>query len=173
MNQLIDRSKCAFFTGHRDYTQHFTISAINWMIQAARERGIEHFYTGMAIGVDQHAARVLCDRNLSWTAVIPCNGQDKFWDGNQKRYYQKLLEKAPNSIVLEQEYSNGCMLRRNEWMVDHSAMCLAFFDRRKSTGGTYHAVSTARKAGLCLIGYDPAANHYGVTTGTNQLSIAV
>jgi uncharacterized phage-like protein YoqJ len=67
----------AFFTGHRDITN--IKDGINQLIDMALERGVTEFFNGMALGIDQLAAEVLIERQLHWTAVIPCQNQDRLW----------------------------------------------------------------------------------------------
>jgi len=104
----------------------------------------------MALGVDQQAARILIDWGLSWTAVIPCGDQDKFWTNDQKKKYQHLLKLAPFKKVLYPSYQDGCMQARNRWMIERSCACLAVWKQWKTEGGTYHTVQAAKKEGLAI-----------------------
>ena len=65
----------AFFTGHRDIVN--ITDGINQLIDIALEREVTKFFNGMALGIDQLAAEVLIERQLHWTAVIPCKDQDR------------------------------------------------------------------------------------------------
>jgi uncharacterized phage-like protein YoqJ len=81
----------AFFTGHRDIIN--IKDGINQLIDMALDRGVTEFFNGMALGIDQLAAEVLIERQLHWTAVIPCQNQDRLWSLQQKLKYQELERK--------------------------------------------------------------------------------
>ncbi|MBD2629681.1 SLOG family protein [Trichormus variabilis] len=142
----------AFFTGHRNIVN--VTDAINQLIDVALERGVTEFLDGLAIGTDQEAAQVLIDRQLLWTAVIPCNDQDRLWSPQQKQRYHQLLKSASNKIVLYPEYTPGVMQARDKWMVTHSHVCLAVYDGRL-TGGTALSVNLAIAQHLPVIQFNP------------------
>ena len=50
--------------------------------------------------------------------------------------------------LLEEQYSTGCMLRRNEYMVDCSSTLIACFDGRP--GGTMNTIVYAKREGLAV-----------------------
>jgi uncharacterized phage-like protein YoqJ len=108
----------------------------------------------MALGTDQLAAEVLIERQLHWTAVIPCQNQDRLWTLQQKLKYKELLKSASNKIVLYPEYTPGVMQARNQWMVKHSHICLAVYDNRL-TGGAALSVNIAIAHHLPIIQFNP------------------
>jgi uncharacterized phage-like protein YoqJ len=142
----------AFFTGHRDIPN--IKDGINQLIDIAWERGVTEFFNGMALGTDQQAAEVLIERQLHWTAVIPCQNQDRLWTLQQKLKYKELLKSASNKIVLYPEYTPGVMQARNQWMVKHSHICLAVYDSRL-TGGAALSVNIAIAHHLPIIQFNP------------------
>ncbi len=142
----------AFFTGHRNIKD--IKDGINQLIDMALERGIREFMNGMALGTDQEAAEVLIERELNWTAVIPCENQDRLWSLQQKLKYKQLLKSASNKIVLYPEYAPGVMQARDIWMVKHSDICLAVYDGRL-TGGAALTVNLAIAQYLPIIQFNP------------------
>ncbi|MEH2212916.1 SLOG family protein [Nostoc sp.] len=142
----------AFFTGHRDI--HDIKVEINQLIDVALDKGITEYFNGMAIGIDQLIAQVLIERELNWTAVIPCQNQDRLWNLQQKVKYKELLKYASKQIVLYPEYKPGVMQARNQWMVKHSDICLAVYDGRL-TGGTALSVNMAIAHNLPIIQLNP------------------
>ena len=142
----------AFFTGHRDIIN--IKDGINQLIDMALDRGVTEFFNGMALGIDQLAAEVLIERQLHWTAVIPCQNQDRLWTLQQKLKYKELLKSASNKIVLYPEYTPGVMQARNQWMVKHSHICLAVYDSRL-TGGAALSVNIAIAHHLPIIQFNP------------------
>jgi uncharacterized phage-like protein YoqJ len=142
----------AFFTGHRDIKD--IKDRINQLIDIALERGVTEFLDGMALGIDQEAAEILIERQLNWTAVIPCQNQDRLWSPQQKLRYKELLKSASNTIILYPEYTPGVMQARDHWMVKHSDICLAVYDNRL-TGGTALSVNMAIAQHLPVIQFNP------------------
>jgi len=142
----------AFFTGHRNI--HDIKDGINQLIDVALDKGITEYFNGMAIGIDQLIAQVLIERQLNWTAVIPCQNQDRLWNLQQKVKYKELLKSASKQIVLYPEYTPGVMQARNQWMIKHSDICLAVYDGRL-TGGTALSVNMAIAHNLPIIKLNP------------------
>lgn len=149
--------KTAFFTGHRNINLSHQ-NAINQMIDYALSQGFNHFLSGMAIGTDTLAAQLLMGRNLPWTAVIPFKGQEKRWPIQQQRDYQRLLKSAHRVIVIEKAFSHRAYFRRNNYMIDHSQLCLAVFDGRD--GGTDHAVKGAMTKRMEVLIYNPKSQRF-------------
>lgn len=57
------------------------------------------------------------------------------------------LEKVDDVIVLSEHYYNGCFLKRNDFMLNHVAALLAYFDG-KPKGGTFYTVRNAKRLSL-------------------------
>jgi uncharacterized phage-like protein YoqJ len=128
----------AFFTGHRD-TYHNSTSGVEKLIDLAIKKGVSHFYCGMALGYDQMFARILIEKHLKWTAVIPFLGQEKIWKKSQQKEYRNLLRFSTKRIILAREYSPEVFHVRNEYMIKHSNLCLAVYSEREF-GGTYETL---------------------------------
>ena len=153
----------AMITGHRWIKNNNP--PIDNLITMAVNLGVTHFLCGMALGVDQNAAEVLCIRGLKWTAVIPCADQDKLWKPRQRSHYKKLLEKATRRVILYPQYSPSVMHARNLWMVKHSEICLAVFDGdpNKVGGGTATTVRMALDRNLTIYQFNPTNSEYSMT----------
>lgn len=145
-----------FITGHRQIKIPVVIPAIEQMTKMAIEMGANKFLCGMALGTDQLAGQIWSDRNLYWEAILPCpsNEQSALWNKRQQVFYHNLLAKATKFKVLYPKYSPGVMQGRNQWLVNHSDLCLAVWDGRKE-GGTYLTVQLAIKANLSMIVFSP------------------
>ena len=63
-----------------------------------------------------------------------------------------LVERCDNETMLQHHYDRGCMLRRNRYLVDHSAMLIAVYDGM--LGGTMYTISYAMKRGLDVVTLD-------------------
>ena len=57
-------------------------------------------------------------------------------------------------VYVNQEYSKGCMLERNRYLVDHAACLLAVYNG-EWRGGTAMTVRYARKLGSDIIVMNP------------------
>ena len=145
--------KSAFFTGHRNAIN--IENAINALIDIAIKQGINHFYSGMALGTDMIASKVLINRKLPWTAVIPFNGQESGWAKSSQVHYFELLSYAKEQIILYPEYKLSSYHERNQYMIDHSKVCLAVYDERRK-GGTANVVKKVKKLEMNLAVYNPS-----------------
>ena len=62
------------------------------------------------------------------------------------RIYQEIMKQADKVVYTSQDYSPGCMFKRNRHLVDHSSACICYLAKR--SGGTAYTVDYARKCGL-------------------------
>jgi uncharacterized phage-like protein YoqJ len=152
----------ASFTGHRYASSAKNYKDAEKLIDMALDRGINHFYCGMALGFDQICAEILAERRLSWDAIVPCIDQDAKWSQNQKHKYHKLLKQADKKVVLFAQYSNGVMQARNEYMIKRSQLLIAFWDGTQ-TGGTFHTVSLALGKNIPIIRLNPSTKEFSET----------
>lgn len=123
-------------------------------------KGKSRFISGGALGFDSlffwsinHLKKKY--PHIQNILAIPFKNQYIKWQSEQKRWYFKMLEVADEVIDVAREshyqtfedkdstnpipldnFSKDKMHRRNEYMVDHSSVTVAFFDG--SSGGTGH-----------------------------------
>ncbi len=126
-------------------------------VEAAYKKGMRHFLCGMARGADFYcceAALALRERRPGVTveAVIPCEEQAARWRERDRERWFSLVERCDNETMLQHHYDRGCMLRRNRYLVDHSAMLIAVYDGM--LGGTMYTISYAMKRGLDVVTLD-------------------
>jgi uncharacterized phage-like protein YoqJ len=118
-------------------------------LRALCEDGVDHFICGMARGTDQYFIEVLVrlqeEYPLTIEAALPCPGQQRRWPPQERRSYLAALGKCDRVTVVEPQYSQGCMLRRNRYMVDHAEILMTVFDG--SPGGTAATVRYAQAKG--------------------------
>ncbi len=155
---------CAF-TGHRPQSLPWGYSEFAPSFLAARERlrrelclavgsGYKIFLTGMAVGADQMFASLVIElidggEEIELRAAVPCRTQASRWTEPQKARYWDILSRCSEIEVLQDEYSAGCMQRRNRWMVDRSGLLIALWNGSPS-GGTAGTLRYAREKGLRL-----------------------
>lgn len=125
-------------------------------ILKAIDGGYRHFISGMAVGIDQLAVKLLLkarrERELYDVfieAALPCKDQDKLWSDEQKKEYSKLLAEANRITVISKKYTDTCMAERNRYMVNAAALVIAVTDKRP--GGTMSTIAYARKQGKQVI----------------------
>lgn len=117
-------------------------------------RGFRHFISGMAQGCDLYFAEAALSLregrpNVVVEAAIPCLSQSKSWREEERARYQSILDRSDLETVVQQHYTQGCMLRRDRFMVDRSALLLAVYNG--SSGGTRYTINYALDKGLEVI----------------------
>ena len=123
-------------------------------VAQAAERGFRTFLCGMALGCDTYFAEAVLKRrdaepSLRLEAVLPCPEQTDHWPEADRRRYEALLMRCDGLTVLEDAYSDGCMLRRNRAMVDRAGLLITVYDG--SGGGTGSTIQYARSRGVELL----------------------
>jgi len=161
----INRSITCCFTGHRsaklpwrdDENAPACLAlklAIRDTLDAVYAAGFRHFLCGMANGADTYfgeAVVALRDEHPDVTleAAVPFDGQDRLWPAEARRRYFRLAEECDALTVLSPEYTPTCMMERNRYMVDRSALLIAVYDGH--SGGTRSTIRYAQSRGLRII----------------------
>lgn len=146
------------FTGHRtnDLPKN-TKSLYQALYRAIDElikQGVTNFIAGGATGFDTMAALAVIDfkqqnRKIKLTLYLPCKGQESNRSRLEKEIYYFIYSQADEVVFISEQYSGGCMHKRNRAMVDNSIYCIAYLNKEK--GGTFYTVSYARNQGLRII----------------------
>ena len=128
------------------------------MVEAAYQSGHTHFICGMARGADFYFCEAVLSLKeerpeVTIEAAIPFVKQASAWQESDKKRYFHLLSQCDYETVLGEEYSAGCMRRRNEYMVDNANMLIAVFDGKP--GGTMQTVNYARKQMIKILEISP------------------
>jgi uncharacterized phage-like protein YoqJ len=123
-------------------------------LEGIYESGFRHFICGMAIGCDTFFAEaVLALREIhgdvTLEAAIPCDNQDGKWNHRQKETYARLLKLCDVCTYVSHSYTPGCMMMRNQYMIDRSSLLLACFNGRSS--GTMSTILYAERKGIRTI----------------------
>lgn len=155
MDEAEKRKKRCCFTGHRQQKLSRSEGAVKRELKraiiAAVKSGYTTFITGMAYGVDIWAGEIVVKlkrRNpeLHLIAAVPFEGFESRWPREWQERYSDLLGKADLVRYICPSYHAGAYQRRNEWMVDHSALVIAVFNGEKS--GTKNTIDYAAKCGV-------------------------
>lgn len=150
-------NKTACFTGHRpNKLGGYKPSENKELLWRLREviidhienKGVSVFITGMALGIDTWAARIVIKLketlypHLHLVAAIPCKGQESRWLKESQEEYEWILDRCDDVYYVSNEpYTYSCMQDRNEYMVDNSDYVIAVWNM--TAGGTANCVGYA------------------------------
>lgn len=131
------------------------------IIKLIEEKGVTHFISGMAIGVDMYAAEIVLELESTYPEItlecaIPCETQAVKWPEKLRDRYFNIAARCDKETMLQHHYTTDCMQRRNRYMVNHADYILAVWDGRPS--GTGNTVAYARSTGKQVIIIDPETN---------------
>ncbi len=150
---LINKSRTACFSGHRILDKQFNLRAVEEIIDKLIQKGFDTFLVGMALGFDTVCFKILEKvrkvRPIKIIACIPCVKQADRFNQKQKIEYDRMLLSADDRIILSKEYTDRCMQKRNEFMVDNSSVLVCYL--RQNRGGTFNTVNYAKKNDVPII----------------------
>ena len=138
------------FTGHRTYCGEAS-AALAAAIRGLHAHGFRTFLCGMAVGFDL-------------AAVVPFGGQEARFSHADRARYRAAMASADDAVVLSPVYRAGCYAVRNNYLVDHASLLVAWYDG--SPGGTRHTVSRALRRGLEFVNLHPLRAGVALTEPT-------
>ena len=106
----------------------------------------------MVLGSDMICAEIILELkkkhpNLELECAIPCINQTEKWFGDSLKRYQNILSKADKvTYVSSVKYFSGCMIKRNNYMIDNSSLLIAVYNG--SPDGTKQTIEKAKQKGL-------------------------
>jgi len=123
----------------------------------AIKNGYKYFISGMALGSDMICAEIVLKLkkkhpNIELECAIPCINQTEKWLKDSIDRYNYILSKADNvTYVSNKPYFNGCMQKRNKYMIDNSSLLIAVYNG--SSGGTKQTIELAKysKLKICIL----------------------
>ena len=139
------KNKTCCFTGHRKLPakkMQSIIFKLNSEVERLIQEGVTTFISGGALGFDQVAASLIAAKKemgfaLRLVMALPCREQDKSWTAKEKEVYHWLLSMADDVVYVSETYTDDCMKKRNEYMVEQSEYCICALIRdRSGTGQT-------------------------------------
>jgi uncharacterized phage-like protein YoqJ len=144
------------FSGHRKLPKdkiEQIVKRLDREIESLISQGVTDFISGGALGFDQIAASLIISKkemgsDIRLILALPCKNQDALWTVEQKKLYRNLLAEADDIVYVSEEYTNGCIKKRNRYMVDCSAYCICALLR--SMSGTDQTVRYARQKGVIV-----------------------
>ena len=150
-----NRNVC--FTGHRKIPS----DQINDIVRQLKNIIVElinnsytDFYAGGALGFDTIAAQTILKLKASYPyikliLVLPCVTQSKGWKNKDIEIYENIKNHADKIVYTSEDYTRGCMHKRNRHLVAHSSACICYL--RNDIGGTAYTVEYAKKQGLKIL----------------------
>ncbi len=102
-------------------------------VSLAYNEGKYQFICGMALGFDMIVAGEVLSLKarlpyLQLIAVVPFRGQNSRWDLAEQPRDDHILAKTDKVIVMSDTYYKGFLLRRNDFMLQHSNFVIAYYD---------------------------------------------
>ncbi len=166
----MDRNQICCFTGHRphrlpwgeDESDERCIrfkQTVYLQLERLCEQGCKHFVCGMALGADIILGELVVQLKKYYSdilleAALPYSGQARQWSAVQKERHQRLLQQCDLETVIQESYSRGCALRRDDYMVERAGKLIAIYDGTPK-GGTYHTLLYAIRQGLEIYQFNP------------------
>jgi len=151
------RNHTVCFTGHRkippEQARTLARQLKSTLIQLIND-GYLYFGAGGALGYDTLAAQTVLELKSQYPdvkliLVLPCLSQTRGWSARDIEIYEDIKNRADKVVYTSQEYTKGCMHKRNRHLVDNSSVCVCYLT--ESTGGTAYTVDYARKNNLTVI----------------------
>lgn len=151
------RKRTCCFTGHRSIPpeeREGLAQRLEETIAHLFQRGVRSFVAGGALGFDTLAARAVLRLreeypDVKLILVLPCLSQTKGWIPEEAAEYERIKSQADKVVYTSQQYTRGCMHKRNRYLVDHSGVCVCYLT--KDSGGTAYTVRYAGAHGLEII----------------------
>lgn len=131
-------------------------------IKYAIQNGYTNFIAGGALGIDTDFALLVLalkqkGEKITLEIAVPCKGQEKYWNAEDKAIYYYILDNADKVTYLSDKYYPFCMQQRNEYMVNHSDALLVCWNGIKK-GGTYTTAKLAIKQDKPLLHINVSEN---------------
>ena len=151
------KNETCCFTGHRQIPpgeQAEITDRLESVIVSLYQKGVRYYGAGGALGFDTLAARTVLRLRESCPGmklilVLPCLTQTRGWRPSDVAEYERIKAQADKIVYTAQQYTPGCMHKRNRHLVDHSGVCVCYLTREK--GGTAYTVNYAKKQGLNVV----------------------
>lgn len=165
----MEQQKTAAFTGHRPQSLPWGRNEksprcvefkkiLKAEIEKAIAEGYTAFVTGMEMGVDLIAGRIVIDLkeiypHITLECAIPFEAQAALWPEEEQEKYRYILSRCDHTNIICPRETKGAYGRRNRYMVGKAGLIIAGWSG--VTSGTGNTVRYARKKGRRLVIIDP------------------
>ena len=111
------------------------------------KKGYDTFLSGMCEGFDLIAAEEVLNLkkrypHIRLKCVVPFKGQAERYTQADKQRYDTILAQADEVVTLQDGYTEGCFLRRNDYLLENSAFLMVYYDT-VAIGGTFYTLKRA------------------------------
>lgn len=152
-----DKLKTCCFSGHRKIpTEQYQCIANRLKAEIIQliEQGVIYYGAGGALGFDTLAAKTVLELikyypQIKLILVLPCKLQINGWNKDDIEVYEDIKVRCDKFVYTSEEYTRGCMYKRNRHLVDNSEYCICYLTKNK--GGTAYTVSYAKYKELKII----------------------
>ena len=125
------------------------------MVEELMYEGYDHFISGMADGADLDFASSVATlsnnfENIVLESALPYPLRTPTIPSENDMIRNTLVNQSQKITVVSPKYFNGCMQKRNRYMVDSSDLVLAVWNGEKR-GGTWYTIDYAFKKGKPII----------------------
>ena len=129
------RNETCCFTGHRQLLSEERAeigTMLESVITALYQKGIRYYGAGGALGFDCLAAQTVLKLKSSYPSiklilVLPCLTQTRGWRPEDIDEYERIKAQADKVVYTAQQYTPGCMHKRNRHLVDNSSVCVCYY----------------------------------------------
>lgn len=150
-----ERTCC--FTGHRKIPPLQSVEIAGRLkteLIKLIDQGYLYFGAGGALGFDTIAAKAVLTLQQSCPQiklilVLPCKTQTRGWKKEDIAIYEDIKNRCNKVVYTSEDYTRGCMLKRNRHLVDNSSACVCYLTESK--GGTAYTVDYARRSGIKIV----------------------
>ncbi len=116
--------------------------------EAVYASGVRHYICGMANGCDLYFGEAVLQLRrqhpeITLEAAVPYEGQARTWPSEQKVRWDYLYDACDYQTIVSHSYTPDCMMRRNRYMVDNSAVLIAAYSG--ASGGTLNTMLYAMR----------------------------
>jgi len=126
------------------------------------DRDFMTFQCGMAVGGDLLFAEIALELKreyapmpIRFVAVVPCLNHDKSWNEADRLRLREISEEADDIVLVSNSrYYDGCMAKRNRYLVDNCDELIAIFDGQR--GGTMQTINYAKEKRRRITIIDPS-----------------
>lgn len=149
----IDRYRTCAVSGHRVLFNDIDEKKLKTIFSKLTELNFDTFLIGMALGFDTLCFHILEEirktKKIRIIACIPCPSQANKFNLVEREEYDRMLESADERVIVSPEYTDYCMQKRNEYMVDRASCIIVY--KRHEYGGTFNTVRYALRKQVPII----------------------
>ena len=155
----IEKTGCVAFTGHRGYGGEADAD-LRRVTERLYAEGYRCFITGMSWGFDLAAGLAVAEskrlhHDVRLVAAEPFAGFRDLFEGRWAEAYDAVLAAADERVCVCDSKSPSSYIRRNDYLVDNSALLVAWYDG-SPRGGTAYTVKRARRMRMPIINIKPS-----------------